>query len=94
MTDRVEIMIGATALAMQAKCGDVSELDQHDVLTKVQQLLDPSDPLARLVTGFVVALETNPMGDDLTRLGADLHNDLCRLARPDPVDAGRKDIYG
>lgn len=91
---RVEIMVGATALAMQAKCGAVSDIDQHDVLTKVQQTLDDKDPLARLVTAFVVSLETGPTGEDLHRIGADLHDALQLMAVPDPVDAERKDIYG
>ncbi len=91
---RVSIGLSAASVALKAKCGQLDAMDVDDLQARAEQELGRDDPLFRAVSAFATQYQIHGGADDLVRLGGDLHHAVVIAVQPDPVDAGRVDIYG
>ena len=92
---RMAVCIEAVAVGMRAMVGGVTRDDVERMRQRAAQSLEPEDPMLLAVTGFVAAYP-EARGDPaaLAEIGSGLRDAVERAFRPDPVDAGRRDIHG
>ncbi len=93
--DRTPALLAALSVALKAKQGIVRPDDVADMSMRVQNLYPP-DHFVR-VAALNFAASWGPVRHDpaaLADLGQVLHGAVIAGARPDPVDASRRDIHG
>ncbi|MEO1024047.1 MAG: hypothetical protein AAFX07_00655 [Pseudomonadota bacterium] len=92
---RISCLFDAVSVAMSAKVADVDGMQVERMVSVAQQVLEADDPALRAITEFATQYELHAFdAEKLIELGTTLHDALERAMRPDPVDAGRRDIYG
>ncbi|MGS4945543.1 hypothetical protein ACVDG3_08695 [Meridianimarinicoccus sp. RP-17] len=85
--------LSALSLAMAARCGSF-DLRELEALQDRMRTVDDT-PLRHAIDAFATRIEVDGTGElALHALGTELLDAVERAARPDPVDAGRKDIHG
>ncbi|MGB1390807.1 MAG: hypothetical protein ACPG61_18185, partial [Paracoccaceae bacterium] len=91
----VAIRMDAFACAMRAKINDLPSQDVDLLMTRAEEALNSDAPLFRAITSFVVQYEEVRFNREaLAQIGDALSNAVQLISLPDPVDAGRRDIYG
>lgn len=92
---RTACLFNAVSVAMSAKVADVDGLDVDHMVTEATQVLDDGSPERAAILNFATDFELYQFDpEQLLSMGTTLHDALERALRPDPVDAGRRDIYG
>lgn len=93
--DRIPIQLAALCISYRARIDDLDPEDVANMRTQAEELLETDDPLLREVTAFVVGYELAFRDPPrLAELGEELRRAVEIDARPDPVDAHRRDIHG
>ena len=92
---RIALRIEAFAIGMMARVGGLKWSDLGRLLELVDERRPHEPELAREVTEFAEAFHRNRHNpEEVMRLG----ERLCKVVQlhclPEPVDAGRRDIYG
>lgn len=90
----VAVGMFAVAVAMRAKCKQVTSEDVDNLRVKAEELLDRDDPLFRAITGFATQyLEHRSDADQVAYLGRLLHDFVVGQHNSDGWQ-GRVDING
>ncbi len=89
------VYLDALAVGMKARCNGLSQGDVDAMVTRAEEAMPSDDLMFRSITAFAVQFEECRFDPErLAEIGETLTNAVRRLSQPDPVDAGRADIYG
>lgn len=94
MSDRIHALFAAQAVALSARCNQLTVHAVDDMRTKAEELLARDDPLRRAIIAFATGYEV--LARDrygLRKLGEVLQADLETVLNPDaPQPRHRRDL--